>query len=108
MTIYENNDDYVDVHWDVNDKEEYGPYSPPHDMFSAERGPLSLEQGNLSPKGLSLDTTYDKCQNANGAFCKPGDADDWWLSQDVCTELAVKGASWLALSYLDKFLLFSY
>ena len=24
----------------------------------------------------------------------------------VCTELAVKGASWLALSYLDKFLLF--
>ena len=39
-------------------------------------GPLSLEQGNLSPKGLSLDTTYDKCQNANGAFCKPGDADD--------------------------------
>ena len=37
MIIYENDDDYVDVHWDVNDKEEYGPYSPPHDMFSAER-----------------------------------------------------------------------
>ena len=82
MTIYENDDDYVDVHWDVNDKEEYGPYSPPHDMFSAERGPLSLEQGNLSPKGLSLHTTYDKCQVANGAFSKPGNADDWWLSQE--------------------------